>query len=94
MGLVRGKANPCAFRDPERDIDTVVHGDDYFSCGLEESLRWMQRGLEKVFVRKTKLIGRPPGIPKRLVVFGRTVRFDDQCIACKVDPQERRATNR
>ena len=80
LGFARGRSNPCVFRHYERDIDTVVHGDDYFSCGSAESLMWMQRGLEKLFALKTKVIGKRLGMVKELVVLGRPVWFEDQGI--------------
>lgn len=48
---------------------------------------WMQRGLEKVFALKTKVIGKRLGTLKELVVLGRTVWFEDQGITYKADPK-------
>ena len=85
MNFEKGKANPCVFRHKERGIETTVHGDDFFSCGALEDLRWMQRELEKDFALKTNIIGRKEGLLKQLVVLGRTVTFTEYGIKYEAD---------
>ena len=38
LGFRRGLANPCVFRHDERNIDTIVHGDDYVSSAAQGQL--------------------------------------------------------
>ena len=33
IGFVRGKSNPCVFYNADKDVRTLVHGDDYASIG-------------------------------------------------------------
>ena len=36
IGFVSGLANPCVFKHKHRDIQMMVHGDDYVSVASEE----------------------------------------------------------
>ena len=56
-GFTRGVGHPAVFHHAERDIWTLVHGDDYCSAGPSESLDWMQGALEKEYKIKTQRIG-------------------------------------
>ena len=47
VGFVRGIGHPSVFWHPERDICTIVHGDDYVSSGLDDDLEWMEVELAK-----------------------------------------------
>ena len=46
IGFVSGKASPCVFHNPEHDITTVVHGDDFTSLGHDKALDWMEAKME------------------------------------------------
>ena len=41
-GFRRGVGHPAVFRHPDRDIMTLVHGDDYVSSGRQADLDWME----------------------------------------------------
>ena len=40
-GFVRGKACPVVFRDEARDVDCVIHGDDFVMLGTDKELDWI-----------------------------------------------------
>ncbi len=56
-GFTRGVGHPAVFHHAEKDIWTLVHGDDYCSTGTDSSLDWLQRALEKRYKIKTQRIG-------------------------------------
>ena len=60
IGFRRGAAFPSVFVHPERDIWTLVHGDDYFSAGSAQSLTWPESELAKKYEIKTTKIGHSP----------------------------------
>ena len=60
-GFVRGRGHPCVFHHPVKGIKTLVHGDDYVPAGTEESLAWLEKGLEKAYEIKTQKLGDTPG---------------------------------
>ena len=49
IGFKRGRGHPCVFHHPERDIKTLVHGDDYVSAGSDESMDWLENELAKAY---------------------------------------------
>lgn len=48
LGFRRGKATPCAFYHPARNLRLVVHGDDFTLLGHEPDLKWYRRGITAV----------------------------------------------
>ena len=48
-GFIVGKKYPCVFYHPNRDISTVVHGDDFTSLAKESDLIWFRESLKRVF---------------------------------------------
>ena len=85
LGFVMGKSNPCVFLHKEKDIRTVVHGDDFTSEGDIVSLKWMQRGLEEKFALKTKIMGAHPDLLKELKILNRIVRWETEGITYRAD---------
>ena len=39
-GFARGNAHPCVFHHEERDVQVVVHGDDFTCLGHDAGLDW------------------------------------------------------
>ena len=56
-GFTRGVGHPAVFHHAEKDIWTLVHGDDYCSAGTASSLDWLQGVLEKRYKIKSQRIG-------------------------------------
>ena len=49
VGFIKGKASPCAFWHPRREIRSVVHGDDFTNLGYEHQLDWFKEQIAKKF---------------------------------------------
>ena len=45
------------FHHKERNLKTMVHGDDYVTAGMKEDLQWMKKVLEADYEIKTQLLG-------------------------------------
>jgi hypothetical protein len=84
-GFTMGRSNPCVFLHKEKDIRTVVHGDDFTSEGDITQLKWMQRGLEEKFALKTKIMGSHPDLLKELKILNRMVRWEREGITYEAD---------
>ena len=56
MGIITGVSNPCTFYHPDRDIQIVVHGDDFTALAIDADLDWYQAELQKYF--EIKIPGR------------------------------------
>lgn len=85
MNFQKGRADPCVFKNEKNDIVATVHGDAFFSCGSLESLRWMQREMEKELALKSIIIGGKRSLRKELVVLGRTVTYTEYGIKYEAD---------
>ena len=45
----------CSFWHPDRDITTLVHGDDYVSLGRQADLDWMEIQLQAAYEIQTQV---------------------------------------
>ena len=48
-GFVKGKASPCTFYHPIRQLRCVVHGDDFTTLGRGADLTWFENMLQRAF---------------------------------------------
>eukprot|EP00973_Karenia_brevis_P033097 4567309-Karenia_brevis.AAC.1 len=71
-GFIPAKSSPCMFWHRGRDITSMVHGDDFFTAGREEDLKWLKRIIEGAFEIKTKMIGPEASDDKQAKVLNRT----------------------
>ena len=57
IGFQRGKAYPSLYFNKEKNIHTLIHGDDYVSVWSKSHLKWLQSELEAAFEIKTDMLG-------------------------------------
>ena len=57
IGFFRGRGPPSVFWNPERQFETLVHGDEYFSAGDEESMKWLEDELANAYEIQTQKLG-------------------------------------
>ena len=87
VGFVRGVGHPSVFHHVERDIMTLVHGDDYFSSGLQANLDWLEGELAASYEIQTQKIGAGEGCVQEGKVLNRIVRYTDQGWQLEADPR-------
>ena len=86
IGFRSGRASPCVFYHPEKDISTVVHGDDFTSLGSDAALDWMEGEMAKSFELKLRgRLGRD--LPGELRILNRIVRITDTGLEYEADPR-------
>ena len=90
-GFRRGRGFPSVFFHAERDICTLVHGDDYFSAGTEQNLDWLQAVLEKRYELKTQRVGRTSGALREGKILNRVVRVIKGGYEYEADPRQAEA---
>ena len=56
IGLIRGKGHPFVFWHPEKNIKTLVHGDDYVSSRTTDSMNWLEKELTNAYEINDKFI--------------------------------------
>jgi hypothetical protein len=69
-GFDKGGASPCDFRHKEKNVNLLVHGDDFFAVGREGDLGHLKKTLEAIYELKTQMIGPHPDDQKSMKVVG------------------------
>ena len=87
IGFKRGRGHPCVFYHPERDIKTLVHGDDYVSAGDEGSMEWMEKELAKAYEIKTQRLSGASHHKQEGKVLNRILRHTECGWEIEADPR-------
>ena len=76
IGFAQGKSNPCVFWHAQKQIQVLVHGDDYASSGGYDELMWLKAKLDKRFEMKTIVTGHSnkPDVVRESKILNRVVR--------------------
>ena len=71
---------------PEKQIKTLVHGDDYVSAGTTGSMDWLDKELTKAYEIKTQKLGMGIGYKKEGKVLNRVLRITEDGWEMEADP--------
>ncbi len=86
MGFVQGKASPCNFYHPERDVRNVVHGDDFTTLATRNHCDWLAEELRKhIDLKVPGVLGSGPKDDKSTRRLNRIVSWDEQGITYECD---------
>ena len=87
-GFVTGAATPCVFFHPHKNIEAVVHGDDFTALGTDEALDWYTDQLKAAF--EVKVRGRL-GLgcdQTEIKILNRVIRIDPELgLLYEADPR-------
>ena len=86
IGFKQGVSNPCLFFHSERNIRTVVHGDDFLSAAEGSQLTWLQKELSKQLDIKTERMGEPED-QKQMKFLNRVITWEKGGIRYEADPR-------
>ena len=89
VGFVKGRASPCNFFHPSRQVSVTVHGDDFTSTGPEAELRWLDRQLRTRFEVKTEFLGPGENHAKQIRVLNRVLTWGTEGLT--YEPDQRHA---
>ena len=88
IGFIQGLSSPCIFYNPDRDIQLVVHGDDFTFLAAEKDLLWcvdmMQREYE---IKMRGIIGPERKDSKEIRLLNRCIEWRDDGIYLEADPR-------
>ncbi len=84
IGFIRGVYNACTYYHEEKQIRTIVHGDDFVQVGNAEQLDWLEKQMDKRFQLKTQKIGRNRR-EKEGKVLGRKLKYTEEGWEYKAD---------
>jgi hypothetical protein len=85
-GFVKGTASPCVFYNSQRNIRSVIHGDDFTMLGSEEDLDWFSVKIEERFeVNVRGRLGPSEGDGKSIRILNRVVEWTNSGISYEAD---------
>ena len=73
-GFSRGKYNASTYHHKDRQLKTMVHGDDFVTTGNRENIHWFQKQLEGRFEIKTTVVGSRKSESTEARILNRIVR--------------------
>ena len=88
-GFTKGKSSPCLFHHADRDILTLVHGDDFMSTAKAAELDWLNNVLRKELAVKTEILG-PAGekdAKQQIMFLNRVITWEAAGIRYEADPR-------
>ena len=87
-GFVRGVASSCVFRHESRDLQCVVHGDDFSFCGCEDDLKWVTAQMETSFMIKVVgQFGPDAHDLQEIRILNRILKWSGTGITYEADPR-------
>ena len=75
------------FYHKERNIMTLVHGDDYMSSGSAKDMDWLKCVLENEYEIKTQIVGHQAGCQTEGKILNRIVRCTSNGWEYEADPR-------
>ena len=86
IGLLCSSNCPCAFVHASRDLDVVVHGDDFTVVGCGDDLDWLSQELNERFELAQKARW-GPGYDTGSTMLHRSVMYNDSGLTREADPR-------
>lgn len=87
IGFRSGVAFPCVYWHPDKNLTTLVHGDDYASSGFGKYLQWFDDELRKRFEIKTWVVGMGEKDTKESKILNRVIRATPYGWELEADPR-------
>ena len=88
IGYKRGGGFPSVFAHLEKDLWTLVHGDDYFSAGLKESLTCLEEQLKQQYEIMSQQLGHDGEVSVlEGQILNRVVRATSEGFGLEGDPR-------
>ena len=91
VGFERGMSSPVSFYHDKRDVNLVVHGDDFTFTGSQSELEWAEVLMERWYKIKVRArLGPEDCDDKDATLLGRRLRWHEWGISCESDPKYRK----
>ena len=90
LGFEQGVSSPCIYYHPERDMRSLIHGDDLTSLGGLDDLEWLHRSLAHEWSIVVRALLGPPGSPgcsQSTTILNRIVSWETWGISWEADPR-------
>ena len=86
-GYVQGRASPCLFHHPEKQVSIMVHGDDFIAVGNPENIQHTEDILREKYNIKVEHLGDGPDCVDEIKVLNKIVRLTPEGVELEADPR-------
>ena len=86
-GFVQGKASPCLFHHPQKQVAVMVHGDDFIAVGSKENVKHTEDVLREKYKIKVEHLGDGPECVKEVKILNKIVRYTTTGVELEADPR-------
>ena len=76
-GFIVSRYSASTFYHRERNLKTMVHGDDFVTSGKRDDVKWLKRVLEKRFEVSTTIIGTREDEIREARILNRVIRVSE-----------------
>ena len=87
-GFDCGIANPCLFKHKSKDIQIVVHGDDFMAAGDAEDLKGVEELLSNKYKITSDILGPDTGQVLELRILNIIIRWCKDGLRIEADPRQ------
>ena len=94
LGFLPGVAHPCVYHHAVRDIQVVIHVDDFACLGLPLDLHWLEQAISKLVECTYKVLGPGGGEHREASYLNRTLRWTTEGIEYIHDHKHAEAAQR
>ena len=86
-GLVQRRSSACLFYHKAKDVEVMVHGDDFVALGEPKYLAEMEAALSTKYKIKTETLGADVGDVKEIKVLNNIFRVTDGGLELEAGPR-------
>ena len=92
IGFKRGLSSPVSFYHKSKDINLVVHGDDFTFTSDQKGLEWVEKHMKAWYkITLRAWLGPEDHDDKEATLLGRILRWHDWGVSCEADPKYRKS---
>ena len=85
-GFEQGIASPCIFLHKEKEIQVVVHGDDFAVLATQDDINWLAKYLgSKLKIKLRGVLGPEDGDMKQIFILSRVVTWSTHSLSFEAD---------
>ena len=75
LGFEESTVMPSVYVHRKREVELVIHADDFMGVGAREDLEWLKSEIAKVYQNTSTILGPEDGQVKSGVYLGRRVSW-------------------
>ena len=86
-GYIQGRASPCLFHHPGKNVSIMVHGDDFIAVGEAKDIADTEKVLKDKYRIKVEHLGNEEDCVPEIKVLNKIIRCTEQGLELEADPR-------